>query len=161
MRLLIARGRGSGRASIRARTARSYLQFSFVNNKPWRRRGSDFNEGINNPGCGREARLAEGTAVERDNGKRYTAAGERAESEAKFVAGVAWQESRDRDRSVSRFYDAGSPRLGKRARARGRACETLGISRAESPGFNSPWPRTGTEFMRSFSPRGILHVEAH
>lgn len=25
-----------------------YLQFSFVNNKPWRRRGSDFNEGINN-----------------------------------------------------------------------------------------------------------------
>lgn len=26
-----------------------YLQFSFVNNKPWRRRGSDFNEGINNP----------------------------------------------------------------------------------------------------------------
>lgn len=54
MRLLIARGRGSGRASIRVR---SYLQFSFVNNKPWRRRGSDFNEGINNPGCVRwEAR---------------------------------------------------------------------------------------------------------
>lgn len=55
MRLLIARGRGSGRASIRVR---SYLQFSFVNNKPWRRRGSDFNEGINNPGrVRREVRL--------------------------------------------------------------------------------------------------------
>lgn len=48
-----------------------YLQFSFVNNKPWRRRGSDFNEGINNPaergrrpaggrgaGCRREGGLA-------------------------------------------------------------------------------------------------------
>jgi len=34
---------------VDTRTARSYLQFSFVNNKSWRRRGSDFNEGINNP----------------------------------------------------------------------------------------------------------------
>lgn len=74
-----------------ARTARSYLQFSFVNNKPWRRRGSDFNEGINNPGCGREARLAEGTVTERGNGKGYSGeregrkAGVSVWSEAKFV----------------------------------------------------------------------------
>lgn len=65
MRLLIARGRGSGRASIRVR---SYLQFSFVNNKPWPRRGSDFNEGINNPGCARGGR--EGGVAE---GREYTA----------------------------------------------------------------------------------------
>lgn len=115
-----------------ARTARSYLQFSFVNNKPWRRRGSDFNEGINNPGCGREARLAEGTPVERDNGKGYGGgvAGERCGMKQNSCGGrVVWQESRENGRSVSRFYDAASPaRLGKR--------ETSGISRTASAGFN-------------------------
>lgn len=42
-----------------------YLQFSFVNNKPWRRRGSDFNEGINNPIEGYGLRVGNGGSEQR------------------------------------------------------------------------------------------------
>lgn len=106
MRLLIARGRGSGRASIRAR---SYLQFSFVNNKPWRRRGLDFNEGINNPGCAAGSEI--GTWRGRRGGGR------------EYTAGVSEiRAGRNSRRKVPivrlRFYDAklSRARLEKRAR---------------------------------------------
>lgn len=59
-----------------------YLQFSFVNNKPWRRRGSDFNEGINNlaergrrPEGGKRTALV-GSEGESREGQRVASPGE-------------------------------------------------------------------------------------